>query len=94
MSDLRKERDNLQEETNNLTLYQKKLERKYQRMREDFLKMGEENEKAGLELQQDPYEGVLIKTISKKQRQIDKKNAMYFKELLQGPLDVKKKKSP
>ena len=88
MSDLRRERSDLQQETSNLKTYQEKLDRKYKRLRSQFIQLGEEANKDNITLTPHQISPITIKRITKEQKALDKKHSRYFKELLQGPLDV------
>lgn len=88
MDALRHEKEDLEDENHKLQEYKDKLQRKYGRMRENFLIMGEENSKRNLELEETKLDPITVKRISKEQEILDMQNCKYFKELLQGPLDV------
>lgn len=88
MDALRSEKEDLEDENHKLQRYKDKLQRKYGKMRENFLVLGEENDNKNLELQEERLDPITIKRVSKEQEIIDTQNCKYFKELLQGPLDV------
>lgn len=90
MEALKNEREELEDENKKLQKYKGKLQKKYGRMRENFLRMGEENKNKGQKLNLVKTTPITIKRVSKKQKELDTKNSKYFKELIQGPLDVKK----
>lgn len=89
MEGLRKEREDLNELNLKLRKYKDKLQVKYGKMREDFLLLGEENKNKNRGLESQTLNPITVKRISKVQKNLDVENSKYFKELLQGPLDVK-----
>lgn len=68
MEALRHEREDLEAENEDLKNYKDKLQKKYGRMRENFLKMGEENAQKNKKLQSATTTPITIKRVSKNKK--------------------------